>query len=78
MYISRLETGYVHGLERQLPWRWWNYDLRYRVCEGVHCGDCGHVIPGTRSGKGHQPGNFGHVNLISVSGRIVTVETLDM
>ena len=31
--------------------------------------------PGTRSGKGCQPGDCGHVNLITVSGRTVTAET---
>lgn len=34
--------------------------------------------PSTRSEKGCQPENGEHVNLISVSGRIVTVETLDI
>ena len=34
--------------------------------------------PGTRSGKGCKPGNCGHVNLISLSGRIITVQTLDV
>ena len=59
----------VHGLGRGSPWRWWRCDLRYRVCVGVHHGDCGHVTPGTGSRVGCQPEDSGHVTPGAGSGR---------
>ena len=60
------------------PWILWKYDPRYRVWERASDWGLWMCEPGTRSGKGCQPRNCGHVNLISVSARIVTVETLDI
>ena len=60
---------HVHGLGSGSPWRWWRCDLRYRVCEGVYHGDCGHVTPGTGSMIGCQPEDSGLVTPGAGSGR---------
>ena len=68
----RLETGYEIPYMwswKGVTWRWWRCGLRYRVCEGVHCGDCGHVTPSTGSRVGCQPEDTGYVTPGAGSGR---------
>ena len=36
----------------------------YRVCKGVHQGDCGHVTPGIVSEEGCQHGDCEHVHQV--------------
>ena len=43
------------------PWRLWTCVPMYKVYEGVHQGNCGHVTPGKGYEVGCQRGNYGHV-----------------
>ena len=47
----------------------------YKVYEGVHQGNCGHVTPGKRSDVDCEHGDCGHITP-SAGGRGVTLETV--
>ena len=55
----------------------WKYDNRYRVWEGCQPGDWT-CDPGTVSGKGHHPGDCGHVTPGTAYERKVTEKTVDL
>ena len=49
----------------------------YKVYEGVHQGNCGHVTPGKGYEVECQRGNYGHVTS-GTGGKEVTLETQDV
>ena len=55
----------------------WKSDNRYRVWEGCHPGDWT-CDPGIVSGKGHHPGDCGHVTPGTTYERKVTEKTVDL
>ena len=59
------------------PWRLGTCVPMYKVYEGVHQGNCGHVTPGKGYEVECQRGNYGHVTS-GTGGKEVTLETQDL
>ena len=53
-----------------VTYRLWTCNLRYRVWDGSHAGDSGHVTPGSGSGQGCHIGHCGSVTPGTGSGRV--------